>query len=53
MDRALSLVAVLLIVCLVLPTLAHYAAEAVPVLLALLAVLVLLRGFDSLSDGRR
>jgi hypothetical protein len=43
MNRALGTVAALLIVCLLMPTLASYAARAVPVLVSLLVFLGFLR----------
>lgn len=51
MDRALAVVAVLLIGCLVLPIAAGYAAKAVPALASLLVLL----GFARLlwPSGRR
>jgi hypothetical protein len=42
-DRALGIVSALLIACLVLPTLARYATEAVPVLVSLLVFLGVVR----------
>jgi hypothetical protein len=42
-DRALGTVLVLLVVCLVLPTLARYATQAVPVLVSLVVLLAALR----------
>lgn len=43
MNRATSTVLGLLIVCLLLPTLARYAARAVPVLVSLLVLLGFVR----------
>jgi hypothetical protein len=43
MNRALGTVAALLVGCLLLPTLAAYAAEAVPMLVSLLVFLGFLR----------
>lgn len=43
MNRALGTVLALLLVCLLLPTLARYAAQAVPLLVGLLVVLALVR----------
>jgi len=43
MNRVLGTVLGLLAVCLLLPTLARYAAQAVPFLLSLLVLWVLLR----------
>jgi hypothetical protein len=44
-DRTLGIALALLVVCLVLPTLARYATEAVPVLISILVLLALLRFF--------
>jgi hypothetical protein len=43
MDRLLGLIAVLILVAVVLPTLADYAARAVPGLAALLVLLAIAR----------
>ena len=43
MNRALGTVSALLVGCLLLPTVAGYAAQAVPVLLSLLVLLGFLR----------
>ncbi len=43
MNRALGTVVVLLVVCLLLPTVAGYASQAVPLLIALLVLFALLR----------
>jgi hypothetical protein len=43
MNRALGTVCVLLVVCLLLPTAASYAMQAVPVLVGLIVVLAALR----------
>lgn len=51
MSRALGIVIVLLVICLVLPTLAEWATKAVPVLIALL-LFVLLVGFLSPAGTR-
>ena len=53
MDRVLGIVSALLVGCLLLPTVAGYATEAVPVLGSLLLLLVLLRLFLPPRSGRR
>jgi hypothetical protein len=53
MNRALGTVCVLLIVCLLLPTVASYATRAVPVLVSLLVFLGVLRLFLPARSRRR
>jgi hypothetical protein len=52
-NRALGTVSALLVGCLLLPTVAGYAAQAVPVLVSLLVLLGFLRLLLPPRSGRR